>query len=276
MPGEKELLATIATRLPAMANVTEALQLENWSVVRGQWQLEPLSLTIPAGQWVCVIGANGSGKSSLLQGLAHLLPTRGVARLGARPLADLPRRDFARDVGWLGQEELGLDDLSVLDTVLLGTMAYQGWLAVPTELDRCHAMEWLDKLDLLTLTDRRLSDLSGGERQRALVARAFATGCSWLLLDEPLNHLDPAHQRIVWQLMVEHTQKGGSVVSVVHDLNLALRADLLLALQGGRMAYFGSPRGAGPMLEHLFGGALVSLETPMGTTVHLRPLDASC
>ena len=236
--------------------MSHTLQVQELRVDRAGWTLGPLSFALDAGRWSCVVGANGSGKSTLLQGLAGLIPSRGMVTLQGKGLHQLSARERACRVAWLGQEEAGLDDLSVLDTVLLGCIARQGWLASPTPQDRELALGWLARLDLLALAERRLGALSGGERQRTLIARAFATEAPLLLLDEPMNHLDPLHQQQVWQLIQGHVKHGGSVVSVVHDLNLALQADAVLVLHEGELLQVGPPEAALPTIERLFGGAV--------------------
>jgi iron complex transport system ATP-binding protein len=82
---------------------------------------------------------------------------------------------------------------------------------------------------------RRLHELSGGERQRVLVARALAVGAEWLLLDEPTTHLDPPHQVAMVRLMRAQAAAGTVVLSVLHDLSLALLADTLVVMAGGRI-----------------------------------------
>ncbi len=232
------------------------LQVQELHAQRANWALGPISFSLAARGWCCVVGANGSGKSTLLQALAGLIPGMGSVSFQGESLHRLSARERARMVAWLGQEEAGLDDLSVLDTVLLGRIAQQGWLASPTPQDRELALGWLASLDLLPLQARRLGALSGGERQRTLIARAFATEAPLMLLDEPMNHLDPVHQQQVWQLVRRHVNQGGTVISVVHDLNLALQADAVMVLNQGELLQIGPPAAALATIERLFGGAV--------------------
>jgi iron complex transport system ATP-binding protein len=236
--------------------MSDGLQVQDLHAQRANWALGPISFSLAACGWCCVVGANGSGKSTLLQALAGLIPSSGTVTFRGESLQRLSARERARKVAWLGQEEPGLDDLSVLETVLLGYIAQQGWLASPTPRDRDLARHWLGRLDLLALAERRLSGLSGGERQRTLIARVFATQAPLLLLDEPMNHLDPVHQQQIWQIIKDHVRQGGTVVSVVHDLNLALQADAVLVLHQGELLQVGPPAAALLTLEHLFGGAV--------------------
>jgi iron complex transport system ATP-binding protein len=118
--------------------------------------------------------------------------------------------------------------------------------------------------DALGLAGRRLSELSGGERQRVLLARALATEAPLLLLDEPEAHLDPPHQRRLVELLRRLAGQGNTVVSVMHDLNLALAADRLWLMQGGRLmldAATGSPALAAAM-GAVFDGAVELLAHP--------------
>jgi iron complex transport system ATP-binding protein len=211
--------------------------------------------------WTAIVGPNGAGKSSLLRVLAGLLsPARGHVVLeaqslyGAQPLA-APAR--ARRIAWLAQTGELSGDLTVRETVALGRLPHLGLWRSPGAADEAA----IDAAIALTACGdwqhRRLSTLSGGERQRALLARALATGADVLLLDEPTTHLDPPHQiaiaRLARQLASTHT-----VVTVMHDLPLALAADRVLLLEQGCVRADGaaSDRGLHTAISAAFGDAL--------------------
>ena len=205
----------------------------------GREVLKGINLRLAAGRWTCIVGPNGAGKSTLLRALAGLLPHQGQVRWQGVALTDLPRQERARRLSWLGQMEPVPDDLCVDDVVMLGRLPHQGWLAAPSAQDRravetalraVHAWDWRDRL---------LGQLSGGERQRVLLARALAVDAPLLLMDEPLSHLDPPHQAD-W---LEQTQclkaQGRTVVSVLHEIGMALQADDVVVLQAGRVLHHG-------------------------------------
>ena len=203
--------------------------------------LQGLSLQIAAGRWTSIVGPNGAGKSTLLKVLAGLLPAQsGRVTLDGRPLHDWPARERARQMAWLGQNEAAADDLTVLDVALLGRLPHQGWLQPPSLADHAAAEAALRQTQAWAWRERPLGQLSGGERQRVLLARALAVGAPVLLMDEPLANLDPPHQAD-WLLLVRSlVAQGCTVVSVLHELSMALQADDVAVLQDGRLQHHGA------------------------------------
>lgn len=217
-----------------------ALQADNLGLCRaGREVLQEVHLTLPRGRWLAVVGPNGAGKSTLLQCLAGLLPCAGQVRLLGQPLAALSGRQRARHLAWLGQGETVSGSLSVLDVALLGRLPHQRWLAGPGPADLAAVEQALRATQAWDWRARPLAELSGGERQRVLLARALAVQSPLLLLDEPLTHLDPPHQADCLTLMRRHARAGGAVISVLHELSLALQADDMLILQAGRVRHCG-------------------------------------
>ncbi len=201
--------------------------------------LHAIDVQIPVARWTAIVGPNGAGKSTLLRVLAGLLPTDGVVQLHGKPLADWPARERARQLAWLGQGEAGAEDLIAYDVVLLGRLPHRAWLAPPTAADHAAVQRALAEMQVAHLQSRRLGDLSGGERQRVLLARALAVQAPVLLMDEPLAHLDPPHQADWLVVARAQVAAGGTVVSVLHELGLALHADDLLIVREGRIVHHG-------------------------------------
>jgi iron complex transport system ATP-binding protein len=197
--------------------------------------VDSVSATFDPG-WTAIVGPNGAGKTTLLRALAGLLPTSGGrVLLQGRPLSDWPARQRAQQLTWLAQQgEAGME-LTVLETVLLGRLPQRGLLATPEASDRAAAERALALAECGAWRERRLMELSGGERQRVLLARALATEAPVLLLDEPSTHLDPQHQRGIARLLRTLADSGRTVVSVLHDLPLALAADRVLVMAGGEL-----------------------------------------
>lgn len=201
--------------------------------------LREIELKLPAARWTAIVGPNGAGKSTLLRVMAGLLPTAGQVRLHDRPLERWHARERARELAWLGQGEAGGEDLTAYDVASLGRLPHRAWLAPPSPSDHTSIARALHATQVWELRGRRLGDLSGGERQRVLLARALAVEAPILLMDEPLAHLDPPHQAD-WEGIVRGlVGAGGTVVSVLHELSMALRADDLLIVRDGRVVHHG-------------------------------------
>ncbi len=202
--------------------------------------LHGIDLALPAGCWTAIVGPNGAGKSTLLKAMAGLLPHRGTVALLGRPLASLGQRERARTLSWLGQGEVGADDLSVYDVAMLGRLPHQPWLAPPSQADRAAVEQALRATQAWDWRERSLGALSGGERQRVLLARALAVNAQVLLMDEPLANLDPPHQAD-WLLLVrELVAAGKTVVSVLHEISIALHAQDVVVMAAGRVVHQGA------------------------------------
>jgi len=205
--------------------------------------LHGIDLSLAAGCWTSIVGPNGAGKSTLLRTLAGLLPHEGEVRLFGRPLAQVPRRERARRLSWLGQggvAEGSADDLLVYDVAMLGRLPHQRWLAAPGPADRAAVESALRSTQAWDWRDRPLGQLSGGQRQRVLLARALAVEAELLLMDEPLSDLDPPHQSD-WIRSARSLAAGGrTVVSVLHEINAALAADAVVVMDEGRVLHHGA------------------------------------
>ncbi len=202
--------------------------------------LQGLELALPAGRWTSVVGPNGAGKSTLLKVLAGLLPHSGSVSLLGRPLAQWPVRQRAQQLAWLGQGESAGDDLSVLDVALLGRLPHQPWLGAPSAADHAVVEQALKATQAWEWRHRPLGQLSGGERQRVLLARALAVQAQVLLMDEPLANLDPPHQADWLAVVRALVAQGKTVVSVLHEISMALQADEVVVMAQGRIAHQGA------------------------------------
>jgi len=203
--------------------------------------LDDVSLMFADGRWTSIVGPNGAGKSTLLKCLAGLLPHQGSVQLSGRDLMDWPNRNRARKLSWLGQNETSSDDLRIWDVVMLGRLPHQSsWIASPSDADcvavekalrSTHAWEW---------RERSLGQLSGGERQRVLLARALAVEADIVLMDEPSANMDPPHQADWLALVGELVRQGKTVISVLHEISMALHADDMVIMAKGRVVHQGA------------------------------------
>jgi iron complex transport system ATP-binding protein len=208
--------------------------------------------------WTAVVGPNGAGKSTLLRALAGLQgPTDGGVLLDGVDLDRLDARQRARSIAWLAQGTEHPRELTVRETVGLGRLPHLGLIGRPSPADAAALDRALAATGCTSLADRRLEELSGGERQRVLLARALACEAPVLLMDEPTAHLDPTHQVALAHLS-RTLAATRTVVTVLHDITLALAADRVLLLQAGRL-HADAPPGEPTLhraLRRAFGGAL--------------------
>jgi iron complex transport system ATP-binding protein len=203
-----------------------------------------LDLNLPPGKLTVIVGANACGKSTLLRGLARLLPpSRGAVYLDGKPIHQLPTREVETVLGVLPQSPIAPDAISVTDLVGRGRYPHQGWFRRWTPEDDAAVAEALAATDTAELADRPVDELSGGQRQRVWIAMALAQETDLLLLDEPTTFLDINHQVEVLDLLTDLVRKRGrTVVVVLHDLNLACRyADHIVAMKAGRIVAEGRP-----------------------------------
>lgn len=223
----------------------EALQADIQSVqLSGRRILGPLSVRVPAGRWTAVVGPNGAGKSTLLRTLAGLQACEGQVQLLGQALPQWPAKARARALAWLGQAEVGADDLRAGDVVMLGRLPHQAWLSAPSEVDHAAVRDAMASTQCWAWRARPMGQLSGGERQRVLLARALAVGAQVLLMDEPLAHLDPPHQADWLDIVRGLREQGVTIVSVLHELNMALQADELIVMAQGQVRYQGDTHAA--------------------------------
>ena len=228
--------------MPSLASSASIALYANFSSARmGQQQvLGPINLAIPSGQWIAVVGPNGAGKSTLLRALAGLQPVSGHIQLFGKPLQEWTARQRAAQIAWLGQNEGYSEDLSVFDTVMLGRLPHQAWLAAASRNDYESVKRSMEHTQSWQLRDRAMGSLSGGERQRVMLARAFAVESKVLLMDEPLLNLDPPHQADWLDRMRMLLTQGTTIVSVLHEVTTALQAQYLLVMRSGQIVHQGA------------------------------------
>jgi iron complex transport system ATP-binding protein len=220
--------------------VSAALAASGLSVALGGREvLHRIDLALPQRRWTAIVGPNGAGKTTLLKALALLLPARGRIELLGRDAGAWTDRERARQLAWLGQNEPGAEDLRALDVVMLGRLPHQAWLAPPSPGDEEAVEAAMRATQCWDWRLRPLGQLSGGERQRVLLARALAVRAPVLVMDEPLANLDPPHQADWLALVRRHVAAGGTAVSVLHELNMALQADELVVMDAGRVLHHG-------------------------------------
>ncbi|NPC57564.1 ABC transporter ATP-binding protein [Caenimonas soli] len=221
--------------------------------------LHGVDLAVPSGRWTAIVGPNGAGKTTLLRAVAQLVPYRGRVSLLGRDAPAWSHRERAQQIAWLGQNETGAEDLLARDVVMLGRLPHQAWLGAPNAQDQTAVEGAMRQTQSWDWRDRPLGNLSGGERQRVLLARALAVGAPLLLMDEPLANLDPPHQADWLRIVREHVEAGGTAVSVLHEITMALHADEMVVMDAGRVVHQGACGDVAThrALEEVFGRRLV-------------------
>ncbi len=187
-----------------------------------------------------MVGPNGAGKTTLLKALAQLLPYHGRVCLLGRDMPAWSHRERARTLAWLGQNEGGALDLLAEDVVMLGRLPHQPWLGAPSAQDHAAVRSAMEETQCLQWRGRSLGSLSGGERQRVLLARALAVQAPLLLMDEPLANLDPPHQSDWLRIVRRHVERGGTAVTVLHEITMALHADEMVVMDAGCVVHQGA------------------------------------
>jgi len=203
-----------------------------------------LDLQLTDGSFTAIVGPNGCGKSTLLRALGRLLrPRQGQVLLDGHAISRTPTREVAKVLGLLPQTPVAPEGLTVADLVARGRHPHQSWLQQWSRGDEAAVAEALAWTDMTELATRPVDALSGGQRQRAWISMALAQGTDLLLLDEPTTYLDLSHQIDVLELVGRlHTERGRTVVVVLHDLNLAARyAQRLVAMKDGVLVASGTP-----------------------------------
>jgi iron complex transport system ATP-binding protein len=218
--------------------------------------LRSVSVSIPDGGLVGILGPNGSGKTTLLKILGGLLrPTSGRVLIDGGDMTAHSHRQLARRIATVPQETKLAFDYSVLEVVLMGRYPHLGAFELEGRDDVRIAREALAATGTLALEARVFDTLSGGEKQRVVIAGALAQAAGTMLLDEPTASLDPGYQMEVTTLLrTLNAERGVTMVVATHDLNLAasLCRELILLRNGEVVA-------AGPTGQVLTKGTVRAL-----------------
>jgi iron complex transport system ATP-binding protein len=207
--------------------------------------LRDVSVEIPEGRVTVIVGANASGKTTLLRGLARMLrPTTGLVLLDGKDIHSRSSKYVATVMGLLPQDAPEHSGLTVTELVYRGRTPHRrGLLGGYGPQDEQAVRRAIALTGLEPVAGRAVDDLSGGQRRRAWIAMALAQETEILLLDEPTAFLDVANEVEVLDLLTDlNRREGTTMVLVLHDLNLAARyADHLVALKDGEVARQGAP-----------------------------------
>lgn len=257
--------------------MSEFLEIKNITAGYGTFCIRDINFSLSGGEFFGVIGPNGSGKTTLLRTVSGLLrPISGEIILKNRNLMEIPRKEFSRIVAFLGQEP-PQELITAEEYVLLGRIPHFGkFQFFETEKDRQVALKAMEITGTLHLRDRLTGELSSGERQLLGIARAIAQEPELLLLDEPVAHLDIAHQIEIMDLLRRlNKEMGITIIIVLHDLNLAAEyCERLLLLSEGKVYRTGRPEEVitYQSIEDVYNTVVIVRENPLTKKPFVLPV----
>lgn len=202
--------------------------------------IEDISLSAGSGAFIGLIGANGSGKSTVLKTIYRVLkPITGTVFLNEQDLSNLSLKRMAQQMSVVSQFNSTDFDFTVFDFVMMGRYPYKKNFDRLGSEDKAIVISTLETTGMIDYQQRMISTLSGGEKQRVIVARALAQQPQCIILDEPTNHLDMKHQLQLFSLL---KRLHVTTVIAIHDITFAYNfCDQIYALKGGRMIVSGAP-----------------------------------
>ena len=200
------------------------LKINNLTVQYGERIIvDSASFSVNESEWTMLIGPNGAGKSTIVSAISQGVPYTGSVVYCGEDVACMKPTEIARRIGVLAQNNHVAYSFSVDEIVRLGRYCYSpGVFGTMNDSDLEQIQTALDMTGMTALRNQSALTLSGGELQRVFLAQIFAQDPCLLILDEPINHLDLAYQKQIFDLIRNWIKKPGrAVLSVVHDLNFA-------------------------------------------------------
>lgn len=194
------------------------------------------------GELTCLLGANGSGKTTIIKCLNGILfPDSGEIRVDNHLIKAMKRKEIAKKVSMVPQEHSSIFSYKSLNVVAMGVTPYLNFGSQPKTDDYKRAREIMAGLNIAHLADRNYNKLSGGERQLVLICRALMQDANYMLLDEPTSHLDFKNQHLIMRELKKLTKKKRAVITALHDPNLALKySDKVIIIKDGEILVQGS------------------------------------
>jgi len=185
-----------------------------------------LNLNLNAGEFVCLLGANGTGKSTLMRTIAGVQPAlSGEVLLENQPIKKLKTSHIAQKLSLVLTDNITVGNLSVYTLVSLGRTPYTGWLGKLTQKDIHIVEKALEATETTSYIHRNIDQLSDGEKQKVMIARALAQDTPLILLDEPTAHLDLPNRVMIFKLLRKLAKdEHKAILLTSHELDLALQA----------------------------------------------------
>lgn len=206
--------------------------------------LKDISMDVPKEKFIAILGPNGSGKTTYLKNLSKLLkPHRGEIEIEGESIRHMHNRDLAKKMSVVHQGTDVNFEFTCFEVVLMGRFPYLKRFQSESLHDVKIAEDAMIHTGTLHLRDKGINQISGGERQRVLIAKALTQQTPFLLLDEPISHLDIKYQLDILSMCESLVKEDGlTVVATLHDINMACRfADEIILLKEGRVVAKGTP-----------------------------------
>ncbi len=233
----------------------------------GKEVIRDLSLEIARGAFSAIIGPNGAGKSTLLKLMTGAVSlTGGKITFREKELQEYHRKEFARQVSVVEQSLENISSYTVFSFVSLGLFPHRDMFSLYGGHEEEAVIETLKECGIENLAERRINHLSGGELQLVSIARALVQSRDVILLDEPVSHLDIRHSIAVMDLLYDLNIKGATIITVLHDINLASDyCSRILGLKEGILFLDGPPEKAITYdeIEKLFDQVCIVRDNPI-------------
>lgn len=236
-----------------------------------------IDIEIPKNKISVIIGANASGKSTLLKTLSRLVkPSSGNVKLNDEIITKIQAKKLAKILGLLPQSPIVPEGISVADLVSRGRFPYQSLFKGLGHKDFEAVNEALEIMGISEISNRSVDELSGGQRQRVWIAMALAQQTDILLLDEPTTFLDIAYQIEILDLLTDlNRKKATTIVMVLHDINLSARyADYIFAIHNGKLISEGTPKEviSKSLIKKVYNLDCMVIEDPVSNTPFIIPI----
>lgn len=184
--------------------------------------LNKINFQAKKGEFISLLGANGSGKTTFLKCIQGLLtPKEGKILIDGENIIQLSKKEIARKISVVPQENKNIFAYEVLDMVVMGINPWLSFTEHPSQADYQKAEKILEHLGVEELKSKNYNQISGGERQLVLIARALMQKTDILLLDEPNSHLDFKNVHLMMEIMRDLSYKNKTIITALHDPNLA-------------------------------------------------------
>ena len=236
----------------------------------GKKFIESINFSLEKAEWVGIIGANGSGKSTFLKGISRIIDAySGIVYLYGQDIFLYSSNEIAKKISVLPQQQKVNLPLTVFELVCLGRSPHKKWWELELNQNDYKIVERaIDLADMRTFKNVPIQSLSGGQRQRAFLALALAQDAKIILLDEPTTFLDIRYQLQFFELLKTlNKEQELSIITVIHDVNLAARyCDRIAVMKEGKLLGIDTPRKilTKEMMSLAFNVETCSIETPVG------------